>query len=152
MKDTLEPKIVALRDEVATIRADLKRARQARLDDAEAKALVAELVADSQRIGAVLGTATQAETRDLLRAIVQEVVLDPDKGEGEITFHAIPRLQEEKRTSGVPGNDERTRPSPSMSSCIEMAGARLVGRKRTCRIGIVRKPWVLRRSPRRVAV
>jgi hypothetical protein len=45
------------------------------------------------------------ETRDLLRAIVQEVMLDPEKGEGEITLYAMPRLagateagQERKRS------------------------------------------------------
>jgi hypothetical protein len=79
-------------------------------------------------------------------------VLDPDKSEAEITFHGIPRLQRPKRTDGISGNDERTGPSPSMSSCIQMAGARLVGRKRTCRVRIVRKPWLLPRSRSRVAV
>lgn len=46
--------------------------------------------------------------RDLLRAIVHEIVLDPDKSEGEITFHAIPRLRGAKRTGDGFGNDERT--------------------------------------------
>ena len=113
---------MALREEVAGIQADLDRARKARLDAADAKALVAGLVADAGRIGAVLATATASETRELLRAIVQEVIVDPDKGEAEITFHAVPRLQRSKRTDETPGNDKRTRPFEGMSSCIQMAG------------------------------
>jgi transposase-like protein len=38
----------------------------------------------------------------------QEVVVDPDKGEAEITFHGIPRLQGSKRTDGSAGKEERT--------------------------------------------
>jgi hypothetical protein len=109
-----------------------------------AKALVDSLVTDAGRIGEVLKTATAADRRDLPRAIVHEVVLDTDKGEGEIAFHAIPRLVGEKRTDGASGNDERTRPFEGMSSHMQMAGARLVGGKRTCRVRIIRKPWLFR--------
>jgi hypothetical protein len=108
-------------------------------------------VTDAGRISAVLGSATSAETRELLRSVIQEVVLDPDKSEGVITFHGIPRHQRPKRTDGISGNDERTGPSPSMSSCIQMAGARLVARKRTCRVRVIRKPWLFRRALRWVA-
>ena len=152
LRESLESRILSLREQVAGIEADLDRARRARLDAAEARDLVADLVADAGRIGAVLVTATASETRELLRAIIQEVVVDPDKGEAEVTFHAIPRLRGPKRTDGVSEDDKRTRPSPSMSSCIQMAGARLVGPKRTCRVRIIRKPCLLRRHARRVAV
>ena len=153
----LEPRILALRDEIAGIEADLGRARQERLDAEQAKALVANLVTDAGRIASLLGTATASETRDLLRAIVQEVVLDPEKGEGEITLYAMPRLgggdggPSGTRANGIATNAERTPRNPGMSSHMYMAGARLVGRKRTCRVRVIRKPWMLRRLLRRVA-
>jgi hypothetical protein len=101
---------LALGVEVEAIAADLERSRRMRLDAEQAKVLVAELVTHFERIGDVLGTATAAETRDLLRAIVQEIRLDPEGGEGEIAFFAIPRLVDQKRTDGTSGNTERTGP------------------------------------------
>jgi hypothetical protein len=166
LKETLEPRILALREEIEGIEADLARARQTRIDGAHARALVVDLVEDAGRVGALLDAAAPSDARDLLRAIVQEVVIDPDKGEGEVTFHAIPRLAgaagaadesrpgpDESGGPGHPSNAERTPPRDArVSSHIQMAGARLVAQKRTCRVRIIRKPWLLRSSPRRVAV
>ena len=45
-------------------------------------------------------------------------------------------------------NTERTGPAKDMSSHMHMAGARLVGPKRTCRAGSCRKPGCCRRPPR----
>jgi hypothetical protein len=150
----LEPKIVALRAEVESVQADLEQARRTRLDAEQARAMVGSLVEDAARMGAVLGAATKADARDLLRALMHEIVVNPDAGEGEIEFHAIPRLQRSERTDGCSGNDERTeRPFEHLSSHYQMAGARLVGQKRTCRVRVVRKPWTFRRLlRRRVAV
>jgi len=74
------------------IESELGRVRQERLDAEQAKTLVADLVIDAARIGSLLQTATTSETRDLLRSIVQEVVVNPDTNEAEMTFFAIPRV------------------------------------------------------------
>jgi hypothetical protein len=134
------------------------------VDVEPAHAMVARFVNDAGRIGSLLETASASDTRDLLRSIVQEVGIDPDKGETGITLYAMPRFGDgpaeaggpgdggSVSSSGAPTNEERTRPAKDMSSHMYMAGARLVGRKRTCRIRVIRKPWLLHRSRRRVAV
>jgi hypothetical protein len=92
--------------------------------------MVADLVVDAGRIASLLQTATASETRDLLRAIVQEVMVNPDTNEAAMTFFAIPKMPAEAGgpgrsaadANGIATNAERTPGEPRMSSHMYMAG------------------------------
>jgi hypothetical protein len=113
---------------------------------ASAETLVANLMEELGALTATLQTGSDQDRRDVVRALTDQILVNPDTGDVEVTFFAIPRLPSP--------NEQRTdRPFESdLSSVSQMAGARLVGPKRTCWVRIVRKPWLLDHRRRRLAV
>jgi hypothetical protein len=95
LKDVLRPKILDLRAEIAGLEHDLDR-RPAigtgRHDGARATA--ASIAAWADRANAMLGVTTSAAMiRAVLRAIVKQIVIDPETRRSRIEFRAIPDLE-----------------------------------------------------------
>jgi hypothetical protein len=97
-----------------------------------AEDLVGALVTDLGAVVRTIATATFHERRDIVRSLTQEIVLNPESGEGEVSFFGIPKVasslcasgegrnEGQERTEGST-NEERT-PRYAMSSRYQMAG------------------------------
>jgi hypothetical protein len=152
LASTLEPKIVELRQQGEETRAALEAARATRATVTSAEGLVADLMRDLGQLGPTLTAGTFHDKRDVVRALTETILVNPETGEAELALFAIPRHVGQKRTD-EPSNEKRTeRPFEHLSSSYTMAGARLGARKSTFRARIIRRPWVFPLAPpRRVA-
>ena len=74
----LEPKIVALRREIAAAESRLAEVDDLRASATTAQELVRATVVDAELVAKTLTTATFLERRDVLRALTHEIVLNPD--------------------------------------------------------------------------
>ncbi len=88
----LSTKIAALQRDAKAIKEELQRIREARCDMDELVKLVREIVKDLDGVKHVMEQGTLAERRDVLRALVQQIVYDPDTGEAVVTFFGLPRV------------------------------------------------------------
>jgi DNA invertase Pin-like site-specific DNA recombinase len=115
---TLEPKIVTLRQEADAARADVEALNHQTMTAASAEALVANLMEELGALTATLQTGSDHDRRDVVRALTDQILVNPDTGDVEVTFFAIPRLPS--------ANEQSTdRPFESdLSSVSLMAGAR----------------------------
>ncbi len=135
----LEPKILALRDEVEAVRLEMDALRTKRLDVEKARDDVKRMVQGLEGVPAVLGSGTLLERREILRGLIQGIVLDPATGAATITFFEVPRTPCRPGEGGgatsegrdvVPGNGKSTSHCDPCSS-YSMAGASSSDPKKT---------------------
>jgi site-specific DNA recombinase len=109
---TLEPKILALRQEADQARADVETLRHQAATIGSAETLVADLMRTLGGVAVTLQAGSPHDRRDVVRALTDQILVNPETGEVEVTFFAIPRLKAE-RTG---------RPMDRLSSVSQMAG------------------------------
>ncbi|HYC79311.1 MAG TPA: hypothetical protein VEI02_16960, partial [Planctomycetota bacterium] len=86
----LGEKILEAKRKAEALAAEADAAARERTAAKDAAALSAALIRDAAAIGAAMEHATFHETREILRNLVVEVMIDPGRKEGEIVFHAAP--------------------------------------------------------------
>ncbi len=127
----LEPKILALRDEVEAVRLEMDGLRTKRLDVEQARDDVKRMVQGLEGVAQVLQSGTLLERREILRGLIQGIVLDPTTGAATITFFEVPRTPCMPAEDGgatsegrdvVPGNGKSTSHCDPCSQYL-MAGA-----------------------------
>ena len=148
---TLEPRIVELQARIDALSADLETLRKNRLSPRDAVRAVGAFVEDVRAISRLLATATVAERRDVLRAFISKITLDPEKGTAVVAMHGIPKLAAWNRgpAEGAAVNGE------SPGSCdprllLSMAGAGHPDVERTLPVR-VHRPGALQGGFRRSA-
>jgi DNA invertase Pin-like site-specific DNA recombinase len=97
LKGIVAPKILDLRGEIAGLESELDGRLRVGTPKDQAKARAASIVAWAGRAVALLSIPIAAmdtrTTRGVLRAVVKEIVLDPERMACRITFQAIPDLE-----------------------------------------------------------
>ena len=79
-----------LKREIEVGTAQLAELEALRVSAARTQDLVGATAVDADLVALTLTTATFLERRDVERALTHAIELDPDAGEGRITFFAIP--------------------------------------------------------------
>ena len=147
----LEPKIVALKADADTARAELEATRASRLTAERAADLVAALGQGMEAAERVLQAGTLIERREILRGLIQRIVLDTAKDEAVITFFAVPKTPGPGGGGGTgaggvrsaaPSRNEKSTDLDDLCSLYSMAGARSRTPERTISVRSTARGWL----------